>query len=207
MELSELDKLKAEKRLTAKKCCVEGCGKIGRWFDKNFYLSSGMCQMHYAKKLKYGHPLAGDFCNGRTKDIAWTPFMSMIQRCENKNSIDYPYYGGLGIKVSEEFRHNFAAFLEHIGERPSLKHSIDRYPDKNGNYERGNLRWATKHQQTANQKSNNKTVGVRFNEKRNKWHTYLSVNRVRVLSAYFNTEAEAIQARKDAEKECNIICG
>ena len=54
----ELAKLKAEKRPTAKKCCVEGCEKVGKWDSngKNFYLSKDMCIAHYKKFRKYGDP-------------------------------------------------------------------------------------------------------------------------------------------------------
>jgi hypothetical protein len=53
--------------------------------------------------------------------------------------------------MCEEWRHDFAAFLLHIGPKPSRDHSLDRI-DVNGNYEPGNVRWASRTEQAGNQR-------------------------------------------------------
>lgn len=80
----------------------------------------------------------------------WT---RMITRCENVNSVDYAGYGGRGISVAPEWRHDYPAFLAHIGPRPSKAHSIDRIDNSRG-YEPGNVRWATPVEQARNTRRN-----------------------------------------------------
>ena len=78
---------------------------------------------------------------------------SMIQRCTNKNNTRYHCYGGRGISVCERW-HTFPEFFEDMGPRPSRNHSIDRI-NNDGNYEPGNVRWATYVEQANNKRFNN----------------------------------------------------
>ena len=82
---------------------------------------------------------------------------SMITRCTNPNCRKWHLYGGRGITICEEWRHDFLAFLEHVGPRPSNKHSIDRI-DPDGNYEPGNVRWADIYTQNRNRKKRKAAV-------------------------------------------------
>lgn len=85
----------------------------------------------------------------------------MKQRCYDLNFIGYDYYGGRGIAICDEWRDDFVAFynhvskLEHFGEDG---YSLDRI-NVNGNYEPGNVRWATAKEQARNKRS---TVMVEY---------------------------------------------
>jgi hypothetical protein len=73
----------------------------------------------------------------------------MKTRCYRSNYHQYKDYGGRGIKVCDRWLGDkgFYNFLEDMGNRPSMKHSLDRFPNNDGDYEPGNCRWATKRQQ------------------------------------------------------------
>lgn len=83
----------------------------------------------------------------------YTTYMTMLQRCNNEKNVKYPAYGGVGISVCERWRTSFANFLADMGERPEGT-TIDRFPDKSGNYEPGNCRWSTIDEQQQNLKNN-----------------------------------------------------
>lgn len=77
----------------------------------------------------------------------------MLQRCLNPSSARYPDYGGRGITVCDSWRDSFQAFVDDMGEPPSRRHSIDRWPDMDGPYTKDNCRWATLEQQSRNRKN------------------------------------------------------
>jgi len=80
---------------------------------------------------------------------AWA---EMIQRCTNPKQKRYADYGGRGIHVCERWLNGFENFLADMGRRPTSEHSIDRYPNNDGNYEKTNCRWATRLEQAANKR-------------------------------------------------------
>lgn len=80
---------------------------------------------------------------------AWN---NMIQRCENRSNPIFCRYGGRGVKVCARW-HRFELFLKDVGPRPGPEFSIDRFPNNDGNYEPGNVRWATRKQQARNMRS------------------------------------------------------
>ena len=77
-------------------------------------------------------------------------FSAMKQRCNNKHNRAYPNYGGRGIRVEYEL---FDDFFADVGPAPSPAHSIDRI-NNDGNYAKGNCRWATDEEQANNSRKN-----------------------------------------------------
>ena len=87
----------------------------------------------------------------------------MLGRCTNPKHMYYSDYGGRGVEVCRKWSDNFEAFFSDVGPKPSPSHSIDRHPNKNGNYEPGNVRWATKKEQARNRR-NTRMVSYRGTE-------------------------------------------
>jgi len=81
----------------------------------------------------------------------------MKSRCESPGQKSYKYYGAKGIKVCKRWQ-KFENFFADMGQRPTLKHSIDRKDNSKG-YCPDNCRWATPKEQGAN-KTNNKKITI-----------------------------------------------
>lgn len=82
---------------------------------------------------------------------------NILSRCYQANCPSYPRYGGRGIKVCDRWKNSFKAFLEDIGNPPTGAHSIDRV-NNDGDYEPGNVRWATPTEQANNSRRNRKVT-------------------------------------------------
>lgn len=93
----------------------------------------------------HGHAKRGE------KSPTWRSWRQMRRRCHDERNKDYPAYGGRGITVCARWQ-SFPAFLADMGERPTALHTLDRLDNAKG-YEPGNVRWATRQQQTRNRKS------------------------------------------------------
>lgn len=91
----------------------------------------------------------------------------MMRRCYKAEWPGYQYWGGRGIGVHERW-HDVRVFIAEveaeIGARPEGTYpsglplySIDRV-DNDGNYEPGNLRWATVSEQARNRRNHRQSV-------------------------------------------------
>jgi|SRR5262245_10781785 len=91
----------------------------------------------YTHSLRHGHAKKGRVS---PEFHAW---VHMVQRCHNPKSRNYRHWGGRGIAVCDEWRHDFTAFFAYIGPKPHPSYVLDRI-DNSGSYEPGNVRWATR---------------------------------------------------------------
>ena len=145
--------------------CLCDCGNIKIILQSNLTrsksgtISCSDINCPFSKKVKQSR-----LTHGLTGTREHRLVMSIIDRCYNINCKDYNRYGGRGIKVFNEWYNDVGKFCDYIknnmtetqiefknrtGEDPTL----DRV-DVNGNYEPGNLRWSTLHEQSQNMRVN-----------------------------------------------------
>jgi hypothetical protein len=99
---------------------------------------------------------------GFSKHPLYPTWNGIIDRCTDPKHPSYANYGGRGITVCDRWRDPwaFAEDIEReIGPRPEgvsesgrVLYSLDRWPDNDGNYEPGNVRWSTMSEQVLNQR-------------------------------------------------------
>lgn len=94
--------------------------------------------------------------HGMSYDPIFNIYRGMIRRTTNPKYKQYRDYGGRGITVYPDWVQDFQAFYDYVSKLPHFGekgYSLDRI-DNNGNYEPGNLRWATKAEQNRNTRQN-----------------------------------------------------
>lgn len=112
--------------------------------------ASKSCGCYAVDRIKECKTTHGHSRNGiHTKEYrAWC---LMRTRCDKNRAspADFKLYAGNGVAVCKRWL-KFENFFKDMGYAPSAKHSVDRYPNKHGNYKPSNCRWATDKQQMRN---------------------------------------------------------
>lgn len=136
--------------------CLCECGKIYRGLTKHIVSHNvRSCGCLHSERLSrrasgnkdcYKH---GD--SGISEYRAW---QGAKDRCTNPNHKQWDDYGGRGIRMCERWLNSYENFIADMGYKSSPELSLDRFPDRNGDYEPGNCRWATVEEQNNNTRRN-----------------------------------------------------
>jgi len=162
--LAKIYRIKNGKKLAFYRCACS-CGKVKEIYkgsvDMGLTRSCGCLHRQMASLSGIASRKHGDStCGGKRHEAPeYNTWRAMLKRCHSPGTHNYPYYGAVGVSVWPEWRSSYVAFLGYVGRKPSPIHSLDRYPNGSGNYEPGNVRWATPIEQGRNRK-NNRTLEV-----------------------------------------------
>jgi hypothetical protein len=118
---------------------------------KRRYCSRSCASKSHDKRYLRKHGHAASKAHRRPASAEYVAYMHAKRRCTNPRDPAYSRYGGRGIGF--RFK-SFESFLNELGPKPSSEYSLDRYPDNDGHYEPGNVRWATRSQQQLNTRVN-----------------------------------------------------
>ena len=153
------------------------------------------------------------FEGGNEKHPLYIRWLSMNRRCNVPSALNYNNYGGRGITIDTDLQkfENYAKYvvtLDNYDLRDIANLSLDR-KDNDGNYSKGNLRWATRSTQTANQRKDpkrgsNTYKGVGYSKCHNRWIARINYNNKSLLSTTHLTEQEALTARNTFIKLHNL---
>lgn len=156
--------------------CRCDCLKItlvhGSALTKSHTSSCGCLQIEKTKERSttHGHSKYGH-CTSEYN--AWA---GMMARTQNPKNPAYHNYGGRGISVCNRWKDSFARFLEDMGERPKGK-TLDRYPDKNGDYCPENCRCSNWFEQANNRRGNRLITYAGKTQNVGQWAYELGMNR------------------------------
>jgi hypothetical protein len=197
-------------------------GKVyGRFTVKELYKEKGrnffkvICEEGHEKSIRADALkktcnvcFACDFSNPLYKTNTYNSWDSMVQRTTNKDNNSWYKYGAIGITCFSDWAlpggEGWKNFYAYMGDCPQGM-TLDRWPNKFGNYEPGNVRWATNSEQGYNQKKRSTNTsgrtGVTWDKARGKWNALITFNNKNIYIGRYSSFEEACLARESAELE------
>lgn len=140
----------------------------------------------------------------------YSTWRNIKTRCYNVNVTGYKYYGDRGITISDLWIEDPISFIEYIKSLPDYgmkNYTLDRI-NNDGNYEPGNLRWASKTVQANNQRRKvnhtSKYIGVFYHKKNKKWVIVINSENHNIYLGSYNCETKAALVRDKYIKEHNL---
>jgi len=145
--------------------------------------------------------------HGMSKTRIYRKWKGMLARCYNSNMQNYQHYGARGIKVCDEWRHDFSKFYEDMGDIPFEKAELDRI-DNDKDYCKENCRWVSHRDNCDNRRTyHNKTgyTGVTYKPKIGKYQAQLYKNKKFTYLGVYDTPEEAYQVYLKAKEQATVM--
>lgn len=112
--------------------------------------SCGCLRKDHPNGLRHGASTKSERKISNPKWRTYVSWLHMRGRCDDPLHKNYPDYGGRGIAYDPRWQ-SFEAFFADMGERP-MSYTLERN-DNDGNYCKGNCRWATRREQSRNRRN------------------------------------------------------
>lgn len=128
------------------KCRCE-CGNsktvIHSTLGKGLVRSCGCLRVDNTRQMRTRHGETGIRQGKNWKSPEYEAWCTMRQRCYKPYADSYKTHGARGIIVCEHWLNSFENFLADVGRKPYPQATLERV-NNDGNYEPGNVIWASK---------------------------------------------------------------
>lgn len=188
-KLTVLEECEERKRRSKVYKCLCDCGNItnvvGYRLRNGTIRSCGCLRKEVNATLKAKH--------GKRYTRLYNIWLNSKQRCYNTKSRDYKDYGERGIKICDDWLHDFMSFYDWAmsnGYQENL--TIDRI-DVNGNYEPSNCRWVDQKTQQNNKRTNVHLTYNGITKTMSEWASELNIKYELIQTRHY---------RKWSDKEC-----
>lgn len=141
--------------------------------------------------------------HGKAKTKEHIAYLNAKGRCECITNKSYSMYGGRGIKFLFD---SFESFFKELGPAPSKQHSLDRI-DVNGNYEPGNVRWATEKEQQRNKRNNRMVTCNGITKPACEWEEELGLKTGIIAARVYYGRVDSLTAHgRLPRKDSIVVC-